>query len=339
MLTPLSVFADTGVSRTYRVPFRLAKYGNEEKDSMGSPALDDHVEVDVIGNVFKYKIMSKTMSFELNKKMIEGDIDAMSVYEKDIDSPATKAILEKIEREDEFNQVFIFGRDKAKENRIVINVEVDVPVMRDHPQNAVLVFDWDNAELITGTEPAKSPDVDFSDLTKSHWSYKAVAFCVENEFFKGYPDGTFRPNAPITRGQFVTVLGRIAGVDTAQFKEEKFSDAKPGKWYGPYANWAAENNIADPVSEGMFGPELELNREDMAYILNNYVKTTDLKFFEKGNVEFTDQDEISADRLDSVISLAKKSVVKGMANGSFSPKTGFNRAQIAQVIYNLYYGR
>lgn len=53
----------------------------------------------------------------------------------------------------------------------------------------------------------------FSDVTESDWFYEAVGFAYARNLFNGTSDSTFSPSVTMTRGMFVTVLGRFAGVD------------------------------------------------------------------------------------------------------------------------------
>jgi hypothetical protein len=48
----------------------------------------------------------------------------------------------------------------------------------------------------------------FKDLTDKSWAYEFVKFCKDNGIIQGYPDGTFRPDAPITRAEMCAMLYR-----------------------------------------------------------------------------------------------------------------------------------
>ena len=50
----------------------------------------------------------------------------------------------------------------------------------------------------------------FSDLTSEHWAYKNVTNLVENGVINGYPDGTYRPEKTITRGEFFKLIMTVS---------------------------------------------------------------------------------------------------------------------------------
>lgn len=68
-------------------------------------------------------------------------------------------------------------------------------------------------------EPAKPVEPEADDVT-GHWSEDAIRWCMAHELMTGYPDGSFRPDKPVTRAELSTVLRRLVLV------EEKEDDLK-----------------------------------------------------------------------------------------------------------------
>ena len=101
-------------------------------------------------------------------------------------------------------------------------------------------------------EPAPSDGV-FSD-TAMHWAKIPISLVVEKGLFKGVGDGKFDPDSMMTRGSFVTVLGRMAKANTADFTEGKFEDVQQSAYYAPYVDWAVKNGIVKGMSEKTFAP-------------------------------------------------------------------------------------
>ncbi len=60
-------------------------------------------------------------------------------------------------------------------------------------------------------QPKYSDTPTFSDMDSSHWAYGAVEAIAEREIILGYPDGTFKPDKPITRAEFVTIACKTLG--------------------------------------------------------------------------------------------------------------------------------
>jgi len=51
--------------------------------------------------------------------------------------------------------------------------------------------------------------IQFADVKPDHWAYKTISSAVQSGFIAGYPDGTFRPEAPATRAELATMLLRL----------------------------------------------------------------------------------------------------------------------------------
>lgn len=65
----------------------------------------------------------------------------------------------------------------------------------------------------------------------------------------------------------VTVLGRMAGVKTADYAGTSFSDVKAGSWYAPYVQWASKQGLVKGYEDGTFKPEQNVTREEMVTML------------------------------------------------------------------------
>ena len=68
-------------------------------------------------------------------------------------------------------------------------------------------------------------------------------FVVNRGLFSGTSDTTFGPNTAMTRGMFVTTLGRLADADVSEYKTSSFSNVKSDVYYMGYIEWANKNDI------------------------------------------------------------------------------------------------
>ncbi|NLP37272.1 MAG: S-layer homology domain-containing protein [Firmicutes bacterium] len=75
----------------------------------------------------------------------------------------------------------------------------------------------------------------FSDVKSGDWYYKYVAASVEHDILKGYPGGTFKPDAPITEAEALTIILRLLG----------YKDYLPGSWPQNYALKAGELGLLE----------------------------------------------------------------------------------------------
>lgn len=77
----------------------------------------------------------------------------------------------------------------------------------------------------------------FTDVQPGAWYYDAVDYAAENGLFDGTSPTTFSPNSAMTRGMFVTVLGKKTGVSATYGtnKTAPFNDVTQVDYYFPYA--------------------------------------------------------------------------------------------------------
>ena len=109
----------------------------------------------------------------------------------------------------------------------------------------------------------------FTDI-ENHWAKDNILFAVSRGLLNGTSKTTFSPNTGMTRGMFVTALGRLAGINPDSYRTGKFTDVKADAYYAPYVNWAASKGIVSGTTDTTFAPDSQITREQMAVILKNY---------------------------------------------------------------------
>ena len=126
----------------------------------------------------------------------------------------------------------------------------------------------------------------FSD-TPSKWYNKAINAVVARGIMRGYSDGSFKPNAPITRAEFAQM---ISAIDAKPFGTAPFADVK-----GHWAELAIGKEYAagriSGYPNGTFRPDAPITRAEAAHILNkiferNYDLVSALQSEDKGNIKF-----------------------------------------------------
>ena len=71
----------------------------------------------------------------------------------------------------------------------------------------------------------KNPAPAFTDIT-GHWAADNILFVASRGLLSGTSDTTFSPNTGMTRGMFVTALGRLAGINPDSYQTGKFTAVK-----------------------------------------------------------------------------------------------------------------
>lgn len=180
------------------------------------------------------------------------------------------------------------------------------------------------------------PELQFIDVPGDHWANEYITFLAEKGLVNGIGDSVFAPANTVTRAAFVTILGRLAGVDISQYNTTEFTDVEPDSWYGPYISWASQNGIVNGYGERKFGPGDNITREQMAVLIMRYVAFAGLTLpsVNEGE-EFADGDQISEYAVDAAVLAQKAGIITGKPGGVFDPKGTALRAEISAVIYRL----
>lgn len=172
----------------------------------------------------------------------------------------------------------------------------------------------------------------FTDIT-GHWAADNILFAASRGLLSGTSDTTFSPDTGMTRGMFMTALGRLAGINPDSYQTGKFTDVKADAYYAPYVNWAAQTGIVEGVTATTFAPDTNINREQMAVIMKNYAAKLgyDLPQTLKA-VTFADNTQISSWAKDAVKSMQQAGILTGKNENKFDPKGTATRAEVATVL-------
>ena len=172
----------------------------------------------------------------------------------------------------------------------------------------------------------------FTDVN-NHWAKDNMLFVVSRGLLSGTSATTFSPNTGMTRGMFVTALGRLAGVDPTDYQASRFTDVKEDAYYAPYVNWAAKTGVVSGTTDTAFAPDTNINREQMAVIMKNYAAKlgyTIPKTLEV--VNFADSAGISSWAKEAVKSMQQAGILAGKTNNCFDPAGTATRAEVAAVL-------
>ncbi len=178
----------------------------------------------------------------------------------------------------------------------------------------------------------KNPVPVFTDI-KNHWAEDNIIFVASRGLLAGTGNNQFSPDTGMTRGMFVTALGRLAGIDPDSYKTGKFTDVKADAYYAPYVNWAAEKGIVNGTSATTFSPDTNITREQMAVIMANYAKKLgyDLPAAHEA-VTFADNAQISSWAEKDVKAMQQAGIMAGKDGNRFDPKGTATCAEVATVL-------
>ncbi|MDR0293284.1 MAG: YDG domain-containing protein [Oscillospiraceae bacterium] len=126
--------------------------------------------------------------------------------------------------------------------------------------------------FVVGYDPVALWENRFTDVSEDHPFYDAIAYAsyYSGKLFAGTSDTTFDPDGVMTRGDFMTVLYKLAGRPAYSEGYRNFGDVKAGDYYYDAILWGANTGIVAGKGGDRFAPSDALSRQEMAVILYKY---------------------------------------------------------------------
>ena len=107
----------------------------------------------------------------------------------------------------------------------------------------------------------------YSDVAAGSWYNIAVSTLSNMGILGGYEDGTFRPNASITRAEFAKIA--VSFFDWADvYAVNSFVDVRDSAWYANYVAVAAEIGLIEGYGGNVFRPDATITRAEACTIIN-----------------------------------------------------------------------
>lgn len=180
----------------------------------------------------------------------------------------------------------------------------------------------------------------FTDIV-SHWGKEAIEVLAGKHIMNGYEGDEFRPNNPITRAEFSTILVKALGLNIDSSLQGSFKDVGEDSWYYKYVNTANQAGLIQGFGDGRFRPNAPITREQMAVmIIRGLEGFSTYKPVEKDlelmkSSDFEDYREISPWAKKDMSKAVEYGIIKGITMKSIKPSNNTTRAQGAAIILKL----
>ena len=174
----------------------------------------------------------------------------------------------------------------------------------------------------------------FDDVNRLDPWYAAVRFVYEKGLFQGVSAVKFAPDAPLTRAMFVTVLGRLCGIDTDQYGEIRYMDVEEGQWYTPYVEWASREGIVNGIGGGLFDPMGEITHEQMYKIVARCgvrLDAGDMNFAENVLL-YEDAEDVADWAVDGISYCMINGLIGAQHGDSLLPQEKATRVEAAEIV-------
>ena len=103
----------------------------------------------------------------------------------------------------------------------------------------------------------------FHDVPKNFWAANYIGYVQQFGIISGYADGSFRPNAPVTRAEFAVIASRFEKLTEGG---KHFTDVPSAHWAAKYIDFAATRGWVTGYADGTFKPENPISRAEVAAV-------------------------------------------------------------------------
>ena len=183
------------------------------------------------------------------------------------------------------------------------------------------------------TTAALAADVTYPDVAGT-WSEEYVKRMTELELMEGRSAGAFAPNENMTRAELVLALYRLAGSPSVSGKNP-FDDVAGDAAYRDAVIWANEKGIASGRSQGVFDPNGDVQRQEIAKILNAFAADAVGRKSLHNRIDvlsgYADAAQVSDWARESVNWAVASEFITG-SGGRLNPRGAATRAQMAAIL-------
>lgn len=179
----------------------------------------------------------------------------------------------------------------------------------------------------------------FSDVPVTAWYCAPVSYVSSFGIAVG-SGGQFRPNDPVTRAEFVTMLCRVLLPDgfPEELSEAPFTDVPANSYYALPVAWAFANAIVFGTTETTFSPKGHVKRQDAAVMIYcaQQLPALGLMPYTMEEKPFLDDKKISDYARTAVSALQQQELLAGDTRGCVNPKAALTRAEAATILSRIH---
>ncbi len=170
----------------------------------------------------------------------------------------------------------------------------------------------------------------FTDISQSY-ARNEITLLHKQGIVVGDGDGRFHPDQPVTRAEFVTMLGRTLGVKPVYSPIQAFQDVPENAWANGWIQAASQLGIVGGTSPSTFHPSKYISRQEAAAIL---VRSNRMPGEIVSNQQWIDQQEIAT----WAVPYVRKAIGSGLMTGYqglFRPNGQMTRQELAVVLSRI----
>jgi hypothetical protein len=189
---------------------------------------------------------------------------------------------------------------------------------------------------LVAAAPSFAQTTSFSDVSSNYWARDFIAELAQRDIIAGFPDGTFRPDAPVTRAQFAAMLRKA----NQEFQKgtvrntNQFVDVPSRYWAYTAIQDAYTTGFLSGYPGNVFRPEQNIPREQVLTSLANGLDYSATQPVSSVLSYYNDASNISNFARNPIAAATEKSIVVNYPNlKTLNPLRSATRAEVAAFIF------
>jgi hypothetical protein len=173
----------------------------------------------------------------------------------------------------------------------------------------------------------------FQDVPSDYWAADFIQALVSRGIISGFPNGTFKPDAPVTRAQFAAMVNNAFEQEAIRTGDE-FRDVPSNYWATPAIQSAYRMGFLSGYPNNQFRPEQNIPKEQVLTALAN-----GLNYQASGSINsildyYSDEENIADFAIEPIAAATENNLVVNYPNlRQLNPKDTATRAEVAAMIY------
>ena len=174
----------------------------------------------------------------------------------------------------------------------------------------------------------------FSDVAQDYWARPFIERLSQEDIIAGFPDGTFKPQQPVTRAQFAAIVRKAFSRNTAVRNSRTFSDVQSKYWAASAIDRAYTTGFLSGYPDGTFAPEQRIPKAQAVISLASGLKLDPASNSDSTLSVYRDASEIPDYAKTGVAAATQRGLVVNYPNVAYlNPTDVATRADVAAFVY------
>ena len=181
----------------------------------------------------------------------------------------------------------------------------------------------------------------YTDMDENHWAYHSIKFLTEVGVVVGYPDGTYKPDIPVTRAEFASMAIKALGQESAIVEQEiHFDDITPDFWAYNIIQKAVYFDLIPDSSGESYRPFDSVTRAEAINIAVNALTTNQISQQKADDIISKSYEDYTQMPAWFLMAAAKAHILDLVVvmpghEGKMEANRPANRAEVAEILYKM----